>query len=739
MAFAPLGSSDHVVVSVFIDFPTNSQQDAPFHRTAYDYSRADWNGLRDHLRDVPWEDIFKVGASAAASVFCEWVQVGIDVYIPHRKYQVKPHSSPWFSAACAAAIVHRNHFFRLYQREKSSDFKVKFRQASNHCKRVLEAAKLAYANKTKEYITSQKLRSRDFWRIANSVLNKRKSAIPPLFNGPEVLSSASDKAKLFAESFSLNSNLDDLGVSLPVFPSRTNLKLLNISVTPKMVRKVVMNLDLSKASGPDRIPVLVLKNCEPELSYILAELFNKCLKESCFPDCWKVSSVVPVFKNVGERSTAKNYRPVSLLSVVSKVFEKLVNNSIVDHLEKCGLFSDFQYGFRSFRSTADLLTVVSDRIARAFNRSGATRAVALDISKGFDRVWHAGLLHKLKSYGISGQIFGLISSFLSNRRLRVVMDGKSSQKYPVNARVPQGSILGPTLFLLYINDLPDNVICDIAIYADDTTLYSKCDRASDLWQQLELASELESDLRDAVDWGKKWLVDFNAGKTQLVSFDRSNNNGSIDVKMGGSILEEKSSFKMLELTFSSKLDWGSYIISIGKTASKKIGALIRSMKFLSPEVALYLYKSTIRPFMEYCCHVWAGAPSCYLDLLDKLQKRICRIVGRSLAASLEPLAYRRNVASLSLFYRYYFGRCSSELAQLVPLPFSRGRSTRYSDGLHDISVTIPKCYKDVYVNNFFPRTAKLWNSLPIECVPLTYDLSGFKSRINRHLLTVGSF
>ena len=143
--------------------------------------------------------------------------------------------------------------------------------------------------------------------------------------------------------------------------------------------------------------------------------------------------MVPVFKNAGERSTAQYYCPVSLLSVVSKVFEKLVNNRIVDHLEKCGLFSDFQYGFRSSQSTADFLTVVTDRIARAFNRSGTTQAVALDISKAFDRVWHAGLLHKLKSYRISGQTFGLISSFLSNRRLRVVLDGKSSQEYPVNA------------------------------------------------------------------------------------------------------------------------------------------------------------------------------------------------------------------------------------------------------------------------------------------------------------------
>ena len=143
-------------------------------------------------------------------------------------------------------------------------------------------------------------------------------------------------------------------------------------------------------------------------------------------------------------------------------------------------------------------------------------------------------------------------------------------------------------------------------------------------------------------------MDLNAGKTQLVSFDQSDVTGSIDVKMDGSVLEEKSSFKMLVLTFSSKLDWGSYIISIAKTASKKIGALIRSMKFLSPEVALYLYKSTICPCMEYCCHVWAGAPGCYLELLEKLQKRICRTAGPSLADSLEPLAHRQNVASLSL-------------------------------------------------------------------------------------------
>ena len=195
----------------------------------------------------------------------------------------------------------------------------------------LSIFKLFLTTKTKESIKSQRTGSLYFWWIANSVLNKGESAIPHLFNNPEMLHFASDKAKLFPKNFSKNSNLDGLGVSLSVFPSWTSLKLHNISVTHKMSKKVITNLDSSMAPSLDCIPVVVLKNWEPELSFMLTKLFNICLEKSCFPDCWKVSSVVPVFKNVGERSTAKNYYPFSLPSVVSKVFEKRVN-SIFDHL-----------------------------------------------------------------------------------------------------------------------------------------------------------------------------------------------------------------------------------------------------------------------------------------------------------------------------------------------------------------------------------------------------------------------
>ena len=242
MAFPPLGHSDHVVVSVSIDFPIHSKQDPLFHHIAYDYSQFDWDGLLDHLIVVTWGDFFKPSASAAASEFYEQVHVATDVYIPHNEYQVKPHLSPWFSAACDATKVNGNHLFHLYQQNKSSKSEVNFWQASNHCKRVFKATKLAQDNKTRESAYSQKLGSWDFLQTAKSVLKKGKSAVPPLFNN-QVLSSTSDKAKLFAKNFSKKSYLDDSSISLPVFLSTTNLKLHKISVTPKMGKKVMTTLD----------------------------------------------------------------------------------------------------------------------------------------------------------------------------------------------------------------------------------------------------------------------------------------------------------------------------------------------------------------------------------------------------------------------------------------------------------------------------------------------------------------
>ena len=731
---SPLGTSDHAVICASADLISTDSHESPTHRTLFSYSRGNWDAFRDFLRDAPWSDICKRNADEFALELTSWISAGIDAFIPSRKFQVKPHSSPWFSPACAAAIAHRNHFFHLYQQHPSPGNRKLFVTARNQCKYIIRDAKAAYQERIRTRISAQRVGSREFWRIMKSVRSNGKLSIAPLFNGPEVLTSSVDKSSLFAKLFSSNSTLDDSGHELPEFTPRTDVTIESCPITASQVASVISQLDSSKATGPDGIPVIVFQKCSPELSPILSKLFNKCLQEHSFPSCWKMSSVVPIFKNSGERSDARNYRPISLLPIMSKIFECLLNNTLVKHIESLGLLSDHQYGFRGGRSTADLLAVVTERVFRALNVSGEARLVALDISKAFDKVWHAGLLQKLRGYGISGSLLGVISSFLSNRKLQVVLDGHTSDSFFINAGVPQGSLLGPTLFLLYINDLPDHILSKIAIYADDSSLFSCSEGRLQPDAQLQMAADLSSDLRSVVEWGAKWLVSFNSTKTKLLSLNRYRTPFLPTVFMGNDNLSESDSLRLLGMTLSQDLSWKNYIIAIAKSAAMKVGSLIRSRKFLSRESILYLYKSTIRPSMEYCCHLWSGAPAIYLGLLDRIQHRICVIIGEELSSKLDSLEHRRNVASLSLFYKYFHGHCSRDLSDLVPSVKSFARSTRLASASHPFTVEIPHG-KVFYSRSFFPRTATLWNSLPNSCFPPTYNLQAFKTNVHRHLLS----
>ena len=376
------------------------------------------------------------------------------------------------------------------------------------------------------------------------------------------------------------------------------------------------------------------------------------------------------------------------------------------------------------------------------NASGETRAIALDISKAFDKVWHAGLLHKLKSYGVSGSLFSIIKSFLTGRKIKIVLDGRSSSLYSINAGVPQGSILGPILFLIFINDLPDNVLCKLSMYADDTTLYQSLDSQGTAtkneaqWAKFEMAADLEYDLRTITEWGDSWLVSFNATKTKLLSINKFRQPYLPSIAMNRLDIPESPMFRMLGMSFASNFSWNGYIESIAKTAAMKVGSLYRVKNILSPSSILYLYKSAIRPCIEYCCHLWAGASAGPIHLLDRIQNRIVNIIGPELSLNLCSLSHRRNVASLSLFYRYFHGRCSGELRELVPPLKTFLRATRHSSQAHRFSVKIPFCYKNLYSSSFFPRTATLWNSLPSHCFPILYDLQSFKCNVNRHLLSL---
>ena len=347
---SPLGNSDHCVVTVTCrnNFSIAS---VPFHRTVYQYAKADWSGLRTFFSQIPWNQLPKDSDKAAHEV-AEWISVGMKVYIPSRTFQQKPHSQPWFTPECAAAISHRNHYFHRYHSDRTDENLRFFKAARSKCRKTLSLAKDNYAKYTRDSIASQKLGSKDFWRIVNSVLKRNKSSLPALSTGSDRMATTSaEKAEILCRAFARNSCLDDGGRSLPVFPGRTYASLSTLSITVKQVRRIIKNLDSSKSSGPDGIPVIVLKKCAPELAPVLTKLFRRCMSSGNFPSCWKVASVVPVPKKSCDTSQPSNYRPISLLPIIGKIFESVVNAHLVKHLEQQDLLSDKQFGFRKSRST----------------------------------------------------------------------------------------------------------------------------------------------------------------------------------------------------------------------------------------------------------------------------------------------------------------------------------------------------------------------------------------------------
>ena len=310
----------------------------------------------------------------------------------------------------------------------------------------------------------------------------------------------------------------------------------------------------------------------------------------------------------------------------------------------------------------------------------------------------------------------------------------------INAGVPQGSVLGPTLFLLYINDLPDQLQSDIFVFADDTTLsqsthYKSQSESSHLLEEkrADSAVVLNNDLENIAEWGKKWLVAFNPAKTQTINISLKHNQVLPPLVMSGVQLESADTLHLLGIDISNKLSWTNHVTSIAKRASQRLGALYRVRSYLTKESILYLYKTQIRPILEYCSHLWSRSTATGTALLDRIQNRVNNLIGPELSQKLEPLSHRRDVSSLSLFYRYQTGLCSSQLHRSVPPLKQFKRQLRSAASSHKYTLEVTRCRTAHYQNSFFPQTTKLWNTLPANVFPDSPNLTKFKTSINRSL------
>jgi hypothetical protein len=406
---------------------------------------------------------------------------------------------PWFTDKCALACMKKEKAWKKFRTSGKSCDKNAYEQQKVTCSEIYKEAQSYYKVSIQNKLSEEGGNPKAWWRIVNSVTGDGSSTeIPTLISHNVYYDDPKDKAELLKDIFASKATIDEAGRVPESLPIRSSKSLNSIKIRAKCVLRKLQKLKTSKATGPDGIPARVLKECASVIYKPLSSLFSLSLKAGIVPLDWKLANVVPIYKSDG-KSDPNNYRPISLLSIISKVMESIINDYLRKHLFGSSLISQHQYGFRPKHSTLDLLTSTTQGWENALDKGSEVGIIALDISRAFDRVWHKGLLTKLMSLGIGGQLYRWLRDFLSGRSIRVVLNGQVSSTAKINAGVPQGSILGPTLFLVFINDLSNVVQSQIDMFADDTTLSAVSSSRS----RLSIYQSLQSDLDNISLWAEK--------------------------------------------------------------------------------------------------------------------------------------------------------------------------------------------------------------------------------------------
>ena len=514
--------------------------------------------------------------------------------------------------------------------------------------------------------------------------------------------------------------------------------LSDIQTTESEIKEIIDTLDLNKAVGEDLVSHRVLKATKQSISRPLCMLFNKSLQSGVFPTIWKSAIVMPSFKK-GEKELSSNYRPISLLSCIGKLMERVIYKHIYNHLISNNLIYGKQSGFLTGHSTVYQLIDIYHQICQGIDSKSYTCMIFCDISKAFDRVWHRGLLFKLKQNGINGRLLDWIKNYLTNRTQKVFIGSSMSNSKFTTAGVPQGSVLGPLFFLVYVNDIIDNLLSIARLFADDTSLAFTTSNLPDL------EGILNHDLQIISIWAKQWLVDFNPNKTEAILFTLEQNVTPPLLLFDHTQVNFVEHHKHLGITFSNNGKWHEHINNI-LSSSAKILAMMRKLKFTMHRKALnQICLSFLRPLMEYASSVWDSCAAYEKDSLEKLQNEAARIVtGLTRSVSLEnlyseigwlSLADRRSYQKLVLVYKSKNGMLPEFLNDLFPPNVAS--VSRY-DFRNNDDYVIQRRRTELFAKSFIPSSTELWNQLP-KHIRDENTLLSFKKSLMRNVFVAPVF
>jgi len=746
------GMSDHDVVICNFRLKAKQQRKAP--RVVYQVGRGDVDAVRKELLDGYnnyKDNVEQYDVNTSWNIFKEIFFHIVNTHIPQKTITGKQRL-PWITSKIKrlirqkqrrynAAKAHNNHKdWQRYREVRKQVHEELKREHKNYIRQLLETDTNTDQDTQNTRITKK------FWAYVRA---KRKdiSGIQMLQreDGSEA-TEASEKAEILNNQY--EKVFTEENPVMPSLPKNPIPTIPRINITINGVTKQLRALNPNKAPGPDCLPTRIMKETAFELAPYLCTIFQKSLDTGKVPEDWKRANITPIYKK-GKRDQAANYRPVSLTSVTCKILEHIIHHTVMNHLEEHRIMVHYQHGFRKAHSCETQLLTTLDSIAKAIDDKKQVDLLVLDFSKAFDTVPHQRLLGKLHHYGIRNQpttedsqpthqqdqrLHDWFKNWLCGRSQQVILEGKTSKHCLVTSGVPQGTVLGPLCFLVYINDIGNDISSktSLKLFADDSLLFREISGSDD-------SGQLQKDLDTLVNWAETWQMSFHPSKCYTISIGLKKNAHHHSYTMLNETLEHTDSITYLGIKINKHLNWDDHINHITSKASKSLGYITRNLQQCPPEVKSQAYMTLVRPILEYACAAWDPHCQKHIDKLEKVQRKAARFALNcqsrtpgSVSQAVEnlewlPLATRRKNKRLRILYKTISG-LNDTITIPAHISLKRNMETIRTRNSHTQKFIQPRTRTDIYKNSFFPRTVTQWNSLPNSIIN-SLNLESFSSRL----------
>ena len=718
----PLGASDHDVLLFQINAPRKKKKKTT--EKKFNLSKGNYKKFRAELKKEKWEEIETLGVEETWEQIKTKIIEGMNKYIPKSKIKDKQKSKPvWMNNKILRKIKKKYHAYKRYLVTKQGKEYEMYIKRRNECSKAIKRAKRKHesniANESKENPTK-------FWKYVNEKCKTNVGISSLKDEKGNLVTSDEGRANILNKFFTsvfLKEDTSNLpNVKEGEFSNNKNIG--KIKITEQEVEKKLKKLNPQKAQGPDQIPPRVLKEISKEISKPLSMLFNKSLESGEIPKEWKFAEVTAIFKK-GNKTDPGNYRPVSLTCICCKIMEQFVRDEIVNHMSENELYSKCQHGFRKHRSCITQLIEVYDKLTELIDDGKNIDVVYLDFKKAFDSIPHERLLLKMKGYGITGQTLNWVRAFLSGRNQRVKIGSSYSSRSEVTSGIPQGSILGPVLFTIFINDLPEALNVHCKVFADDTKIYD----------DVRNSKEIQRDLYRMQEWTEKWNLYFNVSKCKVMHIGKNNPKTKYFMKIENENqkIDTCKEEKDLGITFDENLNFDLHINNITKKANQMLGVIRRTFDFISKNIFSKLYKSLVRSHLEYGNVIWSPYLKRQSIQIERVQRRATKLVPEC-----KDMSYTQRLKYLKL-YSLKGRRLRGDLIQTYKIfqnldeidkeimPLSTYTSTRNQGDKMRRRYSKTNIRKFTFTN----RVVDHWNTLPPE-VKNSPTLNTFKNRLDKN-------